>query len=113
LDGYSRITSGHEGEEVKIEYPILKKCDGCDQEKQTRSHTGLDPWYKDLENFICKKCDTSHNTTPKIISWNRKHLKGGNIFGLTEEQIENSVCEINSNSEFVFVKFKFPYKKEI
>lgn len=75
---------------MKFEYIHLKKCDGCDFEKQTRDIIGLDPRRQTRLNYICKKCDKSYNTIPKILEWNKKHLpETHSIFGFPLDQAKN------------------------
>lgn len=67
---------------MKFKYEILKICDGCDQEKQTREMQSLDPSHRDLKNYLCKVCDNSYHTIPKILKRNLKKLGPGDPFML-------------------------------
>lgn len=82
---------------MKIEYPIKKKCDGCDDVKQTREHEGLDPKRPLIVNYICKRCDSFKHTIRKILEYNRKHLRETHsIFGFLLSEKDNIVkIEIN------------------
>ncbi len=79
----------------KMKYETERKCDGCNEIRQTREHRGLDPYYRDHINFICKKCDISTKTIEKILKWNRKYLPKdrANIFGLSKEEAKK--CTIS------------------
>ncbi len=73
---------------MKFEYNIEKKCDGCSIIKNTREVKNLDPLRKKVINFLCKFCDHSHHTIPKILKWNKKNLKETHsIFGFELEKI--------------------------
>lgn len=54
-----------------MKYTICHKCDGCEGNKMTRSVSKLDPRNRDIVNFLCKKCDVSYETIPKILYNNR------------------------------------------
>jgi hypothetical protein len=65
-----------------MKYELENKCHGCDELKRTRSVKRLDPQRSDIINYICKGCDKSHSTIPKILDWNRKNLpETTSIFG--------------------------------
>ena len=73
---------------MECKYDISHTCDGCDVIKNTREVEGLDPKRKYVKNYLCKKCDNSYKTIPKILSWNRKHLKESTtIFGTKIEDV--------------------------
>lgn len=67
---------------MKIKYEFFKKCDSCEKNKHVREIKGLDPKRSNLSNFLCRKCDNSYLTIPKILRYNNKNLKETtNIFG--------------------------------
>lgn len=75
---------------MKFEYKIEKKCDGCDCNKLTREVDGLDPRRPTRINYLCKRCDYSYHSIPKILEYNRKYIKETHsIFGFNLEDAEN------------------------
>lgn len=75
---------------IKREYTIEKICDGCDLKTKTIEVIGLDPHRPNIINYICKRCDKSHATIPKILKYNRKNFpETHSIFGFPLNETKN------------------------
>ncbi len=70
---------------MKTVYDVEHICCGCGEMKKTFKHTGLDPRRKDLENFLCKRCDTRVETWDIIFKKNRRLKETHSIFGFRLE----------------------------
>lgn len=65
-------------------------CDGCGKKTKTRIHKGLDPKRKTRVNFLCKRCDNSYETIPKILKFNSKSFpETHSIFGFPLDKLEH------------------------
>jgi|HubBroStandDraft_6_1064221.scaffolds.fasta_scaffold337814_2 hypothetical protein len=67
-----------------IIYDFNHICDGCDLEKMTRKVDHLDIRHRNLEHFLCRKCDISNSVYKKIHDKNTKLYGLGDAFGLME-----------------------------
>lgn len=50
--------------------------------------TGLDPRHKELTYNLCKFCDNSHETIPKIMKRNQKKYGCGDALGLKKGNVK-------------------------
>lgn len=63
-------------------------CDACGEKTKTRNHKGLDPKRPTRVNFLCKRCDNSYETIPKLLKWNSKFLpETHSIFGFPLDKL--------------------------
>lgn len=69
---------------MKISYDIEHKCDGCDEIKKTRKAEHLDISHRNIDHWLCRKCDNSTQTIAKIYSRNMKLYGLGDPFRLKE-----------------------------